>query len=469
MSSERQHMPAAVSAPTPRAVMAAAHCPPDATNCTYTLNVKGKRGGTVHRERVGNWQSANGAGSSSANPQNWSTWPVPKPPVECCDRAARMDLIMSVLVTENRRSSPQWPRHRFQRLDVFMYSMWSYASLPIRNVHVFAELDGPLVAERFRVLQQLKDWFGPRLVTFRHFRPTMQPQWRSLMRTMSSVDRRRSSPSSREEATTGLSDGLAPLVWFLQNDDHPFIDVDASVLCDGLSAMHEDPAPFKSLWPSHWSFALATAARFEPIRQGAGYVRSELTMLDALQVFSLPLLRYVLLEVDWNRRSGRVIEHKTIDNVVKQQQVVGGERKGNFAEWRNTSLQTVYVPLRELCRKFDGLGDKLRVSPPLVLPPQANTLPRDTPRNRTRLLPTMLCRSDTCVRALLDRRVENARDAARATGGLQGGLIQGTALSPKTVTEWVESMLALYARAPTPDDACVPRMTISDPSTRSSN
>ena len=71
------------------------------------------------------------------------------------------------------------------------------------------------------------------------------------------------------------------LVWFLQNDDHPFIDADASALCEGLSALQADPAPYKSLWPSHWSFALATAARFHAPRNRP-YVRYMLSGLKQI-------------------------------------------------------------------------------------------------------------------------------------------------------------------------------------------
>ena len=160
-------------------------------------------------------------------------------------------------------------------------------------------------------------------------------------------------------------------------------------------------------------------------------------MLDALQVFSVALLRHVLLELDWRGR-----RFKTIDHVVRQEQVAG-RRRGDFIEWRNSSLQAVYVPLRELCRKFDGLGDKLSVSPPLVLPPQANALPRDAPRNKTRLLATMLCRSDECVSTLLAAREPLA-----------------TAATVSPVAAWRHAMLSLYARPPTPDGAaCVPPMT----------
>jgi hypothetical protein len=87
--------------------------------------------------------------------QNWSEWPIPQPPRQCCasaiggagtysSRGSRptlilnsslpgpLDLVMSVFITEDRkRSTPECPRNRYRRLDVFMHTMWSYAPLPI--------------------------------------------------------------------------------------------------------------------------------------------------------------------------------------------------------------------------------------------------------------------------------------------------------------------------------------------------
>ena len=207
------------------------------------------------------------------------------------------------------------------------------------------------------------------------------------------------------------------------------------------------------------------ASRFHPVRRGA-YVRAELTTLDALQIFSVALLRHVLLELDWKgsaplptqgsaphppllagpratpraclwlRRAAE--RFHTIDTVVQQQQVTGAPR-GEYVEWRNTSLQAVYVPLRELLRKFDGYGiGKLSASPPLLLPPQANARPRGKPR----LLAAMLCRSDPCVKAVQQK--EPSEGGWRPSG-------------VSAAFAWRRTMLALYAGPPTPDGAvCVP-------------
>ena len=43
------------------------------------------------------------------------------------------------------------------------------------------------------------------------------------------------------------ADGDSRLVWFMQNDDHPFVDVDTDVLCEGLARMRRDPSRFITL------------------------------------------------------------------------------------------------------------------------------------------------------------------------------------------------------------------------------
>ena len=156
-------------------------------------------------------------------------------------------------------------------------------------------------------------------------------------------------------------------------------------------------------------------------------MRAELTQLDAFQVVSLPLLRHLLLELDWRGRPFRVVDH-----LVRQTQVAGKPR-GEYVTWRSTPLQAIYVPLRELLRKFDGYGGKLRAGPALALPPQANQLPRD----KLTLCTAMQCRNDACV----DKK------AAAVVGDECAWRLPG---------DWTREMLRLYATPPPPEGtACV--------------
>ena len=73
-----------------------------------------------------------------------------------------------------------------------------------------------------------------------------------------------------------IGSGIHPgrLVFFLQNDDHVFIDVDTSVLCRGLTLLHSEPSRFKSLYMAHWPEALRLSGKVSPPRRVESLVRT---------------------------------------------------------------------------------------------------------------------------------------------------------------------------------------------------
>jgi hypothetical protein len=68
-------------------------------------------------------------------------------------------------------------------------------------------------------------------------------------------------------------------------------------------------------------------------------------------------------------------------------------------------IQTMYVPLRELCRKFDGnlaWNDKTFILPPLVLPLEANRPPADAMALRRLILwPNQTSTRRACVTRMI--------------------------------------------------------------------
>ena len=156
-----------------------------------------------------------------------------------------------------------------------------------------------------------------------------------------------------------------------------FIDINTDVLKEGLALMRADSSRFKTIYMSHWPTALELTNKTRPPWRCGSYAVTRVTMLDSVQIMNLAYLRYVLLEVKW--KSARV---PRIDSVILQQQVVGGRYASRGAKgfMTRSSLQTMYVPLRELCRKFDAYvvstsaGIPVERVRPLVLPPEANKL-----------------------------------------------------------------------------------------------
>ena len=98
-------------------------------------------------------------------------------------------------------------------------------------------------------------------------------------------------------------------------------------------------------------------------------------MLDSVQVLNYRYLHHLLHVLDWKGRS-----FKRVDMLIRQRQIYDTREIGPKAHlaWlmpTSESLQSFYVPLRELCRKFDAymeMSINVNVTRPLVLPPRAN-------------------------------------------------------------------------------------------------
>ena len=252
-----------------------------------------------------------------------------------------MDLILSAFIT-NKRARP----NRYSRLQVFRYAMRSYFALPIQHFHLFIELDKEFSSERENLKEELTSGLGGRLQRLEFTRMLTQQSWRSFMLSIGS----------------GIHSGR--LVFFLQNDDHVFIDVDTSVLCHGLMLLHSEPSKFKSLYMSHWPEALRLSGKVSPPQRIESFVRTNLTMLDAVQVFNLGFLHHILVELEWPQ--GLTLGR--IDALIMQRAVWGASRRSLLpAADTKTSMQALFVPLRELCRKFDAY---MHVGIPFATVPQ---------------------------------------------------------------------------------------------------
>ena len=299
-----------------------------------------------------------------------------------CD--CHLDLIMSCFVTEKRWDASDASEavyelhHRHSRFDVLVFTLRTYAALPLERVYLYIELDRPFQRRRSELRRLVESLFGPRLITLQLRRLTTQHEWRhELAHTIS--------PETRGEVG---EQGDTRLVWFMQNDDHPFIDVNTDVLCEGLARMRMDrTSRFKSLYTSHWASALALSGKVHRPRRDGSYLVSRLTMLDSVQIHNFRFVVYLLASLDWKGRS-----YPRVDMLIRQRQVydtaeVGAKSRLAHLFATSDSLQAFYVPLRELCRKFDAyveMGIPPNVSRPLVLPHTANiatgTLTRDAAR-----------------------------------------------------------------------------------------
>lgn len=279
------------------------------------------------------------------------------------------DLVFSVKITQFRE--PKALRQRFSRFDVLLWTLESYSRLPITRAYLFIELAPEFAQERPRLRERAAELFGDRLRCLRATRIASQPAWRAAI----------------DSTIIDDDEGCQRLIWFMQNDDHPFIDQDVSVLQEGLallragsSTKNAPSAPssscsgddrFRTIQPTHWPEALQLSGKFGgATRVGSSYIRSEQTLTDAVQIMTFAYFRYQTIELDW-----RGLNLTRMDSLIWGRGIYG-DRRGTVVKYSAHLEQTMLVPLRELCRKFDGVratSGRHFLSPPLVLPPSNNT------------------------------------------------------------------------------------------------
>lgn len=266
---------------------------------------------------------------------------------------AFFDLVMSVKVVKFRKFRT---RMRYDRLGVFNWSITSYANLTsLRRAFLFIELDKDYAAEKSRLEAWLRALLGDRLALLEFSRVSSKSRWQDIL-------------------STHFQDyDDEDLIWFMQNDDHPWVDMDESVWKEGLRRIKNDPSTYKSLYPSHWPEIMKLSGKIgERIEVCGSYIRTTMTLLDAVQLMNFAWFRHLLTKVDWN------INHTRVDFMLMDSRIWNGKPRtcpGRFLG----SYQTLYIPLREICRKFDGY--QAQNIPPqdvpwLVLPPEANSFNR---------------------------------------------------------------------------------------------
>mmetsp|Transcript_2125 Transcript_2125/g.3886 ORF Transcript_2125/g.3886 Transcript_2125/m.3886 type:complete len:430 (-) Transcript_2125:218-1507(-) len=263
------------------------------------------------------------------------------------------DLWMSAYITNERLRANRW-----SRFDVFMWSMTSYSKLPMQRAYLFLEFAPEFQNRIDEVKAKMTELFGSRLKILRFCRLTHHTEWKAAL----------------DEIQTGEeNEDQMRMVWFTNNDDHPFIDVDDSVLKEGIFRMRSDPARFKTMYVSHWPEILKLSGKIHPpIRRGS-FVVGRLTILDPVQVFNFGYLRFLIENM---YRSWKIELITRFDGILQQNRVWGHDIGFKYSPYIAESLQNVYVPLREQCRKFDGYAQQslTQYITSLVLPPSANNI-----------------------------------------------------------------------------------------------
>jgi len=226
-----------------------------------------------------------------------------------------------------------------QRLDILLYTLRSYKAMEVSwsEAYLFIELAPEHLPRKEELEGVLMELFTPSTkVNLTWSRLLKQEDFREVA-----------------EAVSGLR-GAGPnkLVWFLQNADHPFVDFAPDVLHEGLHLMAADNAPFTSLYFSHWPEMVRLSGKLHnQERVGASYVRFEASLSDAIQIFNSRFFWFLFQQLDWH---GFPLFNGRVDQLLHQIPVMDIAHSEVTALYTSKGIQTIYVPLRELCRHFGG-------------------------------------------------------------------------------------------------------------------
>lgn len=244
-----------------------------------------------------------------------------------------MILIQNVRITNHKLG--HYDRHlmpHIDRLDVFKYTLASYAVLPLTEAYIFFELD----SEWHHREQELRNWITDnfKCPTFvENKRKMYQPDWQSLFNTI----------SNREP------------VWWTGNDDHLFIDSTLDRVIEGEGLLNADPG-YASMHFSHYPELIKahSSRKFQSLGVEGSFCKFKWGNVDGIQCLKRNLL-----------------DHWYFDSDLRGQPVPRSDWTESWPYMLKTPY-TEYSCIMEIGRHFDGyshVGCDANACPPFFIPP----------------------------------------------------------------------------------------------------
>jgi hypothetical protein len=223
-----------------------------------------------------------------------------------------MDLILSVFITDKRWSfSAEFFPNRYDRLDVFKNTLKSYSVIKFDKISLFVTLDTNYESRREELREYCHELFGDGFI-LKEKRIEQREEWVPIVH--------------------GIEDGK--MVWFCQYDDHPFIDFNTDLVYEGLRLLQNDESKYKGLEFSHWPEAIRKAGA-NPSEIVGNFIKIKANYIDTFYIWSKPVLEFLVLENIWD--GSHLPKPYMFDTLPFR-----------------PPMMPIYVPLRELCRHFDG-------------------------------------------------------------------------------------------------------------------
>lgn len=243
-----------------------------------------------------------------------------------------MILYMNVYITEDRNLWPRYQLPTHSRLDVFKYALASLAVVPFSKVIIHAPLAEEFAGQEEGLLNYARQLFKDTELTFDFKRSTTLDEWKV--------------------ASKEVEDHPDNLVWLFCNDDHIFLDYNLDMINEITELLSKEEEPLSVCYPSHWHEAITCCCSPSlppPVKTG-NFAVTRWNVHDSFQI----MRKEVFLSY-WKLPIGLLDLRRT-------------DEMSHFFE---QDLK-VYIPLREMCRHFDGYAhsaDRLHYYPPLAIPP----------------------------------------------------------------------------------------------------
>lgn len=240
-----------------------------------------------------------------------------------------MILFVNVFITDKKHSNYNpYDRGLYPEVnpyEVFKYSLASLSVIKWSKVIIYCLLDDDYEHNREDLAKTVKELFGDCSLYFH--RNVLQKQW--------------------QKAIEEIDDEL---VWFTGNHDHVFIDYETSVLDAIVSEMMKRDEKYMSCYFSHWPELLAGLSHWGFIEKDRNFFTYRRPDSDSIQIVTKELLK----EWWWGEDYGDRQIPRT-DHCVKQVPTL------------------MFIPMRELCRHFDGYKRQIchvdiNKCPPLFIP-----------------------------------------------------------------------------------------------------
>jgi len=263
-----------------------------------------------------------------------------------------MFLVISCFITHDRNSGVNNIGKRYNRFDIFKYVLKTYEKINFEHIYLYIGLDTEFLDRKDEFKEFIYNIFGKDKVTLEFKRLLEQYEWIPLM-------------------TTLKESGKDKLIFFMQNDDHPLIDFNVDLLNEGVILLENDTSYYKMLSLSHWPESVSAAYVHNNYEKVNNYIHARWTMSDSMNIYNLRFLYDIFIHFEWKDKPlyGR------IDNILG----IGRpwwepcHTKGPHMD----DLLSVWVPLRELCRHFDGYPCEYGLDgafPVLHLPPDLSNI-----------------------------------------------------------------------------------------------